>query len=372
MKRSIIFALAAALLLTGCRGSVYSNHRDTEDLRVVEALGLDIEGEGLRLSLSCARGKEDKGAAVISRSGADISSAMSAAEDFVGERELFYAHSQYLIFGEEYARLGLESALDYLARSGELRLGLELFVLRGDTAEALITGSGEDSSAGKALAGISRDAERRGGGRPFSARETIRSLSSHGAALICALKTEDTEGRVFTEAEGVVPSAAGYAVIKNGVLAGWLEPELAAAAELMLGKLGSDGPALRDTKGGQLRLEYEAGDCKTKTKGDTVIIEARLRANLAEADTGAEKISRRDYLSALESELAEDMKERILKVLELSRELEADFLGLVPEGEDSSWLRTARFVLDCSAEISYTRDISDRMRVEGGDSIERG
>ena len=45
MKR-IIIPLAAALLLTGCSGSIFSGYRETEHLQLVQALGVDSEDAG--------------------------------------------------------------------------------------------------------------------------------------------------------------------------------------------------------------------------------------------------------------------------------------------------------------------------------------
>ena len=379
MKR-IIIPLAAALLLTGCSGSIFSGYRETEHLQLVQALGVDSEDAGgLRLSVSCAKPGQSasgggsgtgSGGAIISRSGENILRAMESLQNYSADGQLYYAHAESVLFGEDFAREGLDRALDFIARDNQLRLGLYLYVVKGGSAEELVTAPpGEAYEISKTLTTVRRDTEAEGGSHVFTARETLKSLSRYGAALVCALRPTETEGSVFLTEGGTTAAPEGYAILKNGALAGFVETDISQAANLMLGHLGSSGVSLPDGSGGRLNLEFESGSVKVRASGPEALnIQAKIEASLAEPDTAEEHITDRKLLSELEKALGEDMKGKIESLLSLSKSLEADFLGLgayLPERSES-WLKNADFTVECEAKISYAREMSDSVDTNGG------
>ncbi len=384
MKKIIALLTAlAALLLSGCGSSIFSNYRETEHLQLVQALGADTATDGgVTLSVSCAKPAQNSSGGIISRSGESIIRAMRSLQNYSADQQLYYAHTQYLLLGEDYARKNADALFDFAARDTQLRLGLYLFVAKDAEARELITGPGEESyEISKTLSSIRRDTKAEGISHVFTLRETLRSLSGSGAALVCALGSADTEGSVFLLEPGVTAVAEGYGILVGGRLEGWLEPEISQAANLLLGHLGSAGPAFPDGRGGLLSLEYEEGSAAVKPRWGSdgalegVDIEARLKANLAEPDTDIEHITNRELLSRLEKALEQDMKEKIEAVLERSRTLNADFLGLKShlsqfDGEKTAalgenWLKETDFSVSCKAEISYTRELGDRMSAGG-------
>ena len=70
------------------------------------------------------------------------------------------------------------------------------------------------------------------------------------------------------------------------------------------------------------------------------------------------------------------MERKLKELLELSKEQNADFLGLrarlrASSAENTSaldedWLENTAFSVSCTAEISYTRELGDRMNSKGG------
>ena len=384
MKKTLAaFLAAASIFLSGCHGgSIYSNYRRTEHLLLVQALGADTEGENTCLSVSCLKPARESAALTISRSGESILAAMSSLQKFSSGSELYYSHGEYVLMGEDYARNRSTELFDFLARDNQLRLGIYLFVVKGSDAKELITGAEEpDYEISKTLSGIRRATDEQGAGRVFTARETLRSLSAHGAALICAIEKRDTEGSVYMLSPGVTAVAKGYGILKDGLLAGYLDHDLSQAANLILGHLGSEGPTLPDGRGGKLSIQYEGGSAKItphwREDGglDYVEIEGKLKASLAEPDTDTLHITDSELLSQLEKALSEDMVSRMEALLELSRSMDADFLGLKSHlkglngekaaalGED--WLREATFRVSCQSEIQYTRELGDKMNPRG-------
>ena len=369
MRRVIPLMLGCVLLLSGCGGgSIYTNFREVEHLLPVQTLGIDSSGEGLRLSIS-GGGGGSQSAAVLSREGEGILAALRSLQNYASEQELYYAHAQYLLLGENYAREKAGEALDFVARDTQMRLGLSLFAVRGD-AEELISGPGADSyEISKTLSGIARDTGNDGLSHVFSVRETIRSLSRSGAALVCALSPAKTEGSVFMGGEGITAVPWGYGVLRGGELVGWIEPEDSQAASLILGHMGSAGPILPDGNGGGIAFEYSSGQVKVEDLGGGRLkLSAKLKASLAEPDTAAEHITDRALLTRFEKELAEDMKGKMERVLALSKDLKADFLELGSHlrQKPEDFPASAEFQVECRVEIDFSRELADKMGTSGG------
>lgn len=382
MKGCIAAFLAAAMLLSGCSGSIYSNYKETEQLLLVQALGVD-GGEGeFTLSVSCAKPTESNSGTIISRSGESIVKAMNSLQDYSTGEQLYYAHAQYIVLGEDYAKGGIKAALDYVARDSDLRMGLSFFLVRGKSAKELITGPGEDSyDAGKTLAAVQRSAKEQGDSYVFTARETVRSLSESGAALVCAVKAADTEGSVFLLEPGIMAVPDGYAILKSDSLAGYLEKDLSAAATLILNKAGSFSMDLEDGFGGSVGLQIENCSAEISPRWaadgslDSLEVSAELNAVVAEVDGDVNNITDGDFLLLMAGKLEKAMEEKMTAVLNISRELGADFLGMMAHlrqdnaqnadalGQD--WLENAEFELKVKAHVNYTKELGDKMNTEG-------
>ncbi len=365
MRKVIVPILAASLLLTGCSGgSMYANYREVEHLQIVQTLGMDSSHMGVRLSVSCSKPSPQSSGGIISREGEGLIAALRSLQNYAAEQELYYAHATSLLLGESYARKKGAEALDFVARDSQLRLGLKLYAVRGEAYE-LITGPGDESyEISRTLSSIQRDSEASGLSHVFSARETIRALSDHGAALICALSPAKTEDSVFMAEGGITAVPLGYGVLKDGLLVGWIEPDISAAASLIMGHPGSAGPRLPDGQGGYVSLELLHGRVRVKPLGGNRLrLEAEIEAAIAEPDTAQSHITDRQLLSRLEEALARDMAAKMEAVLALSKELEADFLGLgayLSEKPDG-WPASAEFEVQCQAKINYSREMADKM-----------
>lgn len=384
MKKIIAPILAAAVLLSGCgsRGGLYSNYRELEHLLPVQTLGIDSSATGIRLSVSCTTPTQGSTPHIISRQGLSLLSAMDSLQDYSAAGQLYYPHAQYVLLGEDYARAGVGEALDFLARDGRMRMGLLLFVAREDTAYALVTGPGESSyDITGTLASLHRDTSEQGSGQAFTARETIRRLSEAGAALVCAVSSRDTEGSVFLSKAGKTTVADGYAILKDGQLVDYLDTELACAASMLLGKSGTAAPVLKLDEGGEVSLRMDSAKTKIKPRWnsdgslDSIGVEAKLEASLAEVRSRQQNITDARITRALEQELAEKIAQRLREVLEKSVELDADFLDLMAhlrqdraefaDALPEDWLCSARFDISVEAEIKDAGDMGDIMNTDG-------
>lgn len=385
MKKAIIpLALCLSLLLSGCGGvgSIYSNYREIEHLQPVQTLGIDSSPAGIELSVSCAKPSADASGNIISRSGLSISRAMASLQDYSAGGQLYYSHAEYVLLGEDYARGGIQETLDFMERDNALRMGMLLFVVKEGSAREIVTGPGEDSyDVTKALSSVERDTKMLGEGHAFTLRETVRQLSESGAALVCAVKSADTEGSVYLLEAGKTAVAEGYGILKGDRLVGYVESAESQAANLVLGKLGSTGPSLPDGQDGEISLKYESGSAKISPHWaddgsvESIEIKCSLSAVVSEVSSRIENVTDTQLLKALEKALEEDMTAKLKKVLQQSVDLNADFFGFMAhlrqdnaakaDALPEDWLKNVRFETSVKADIVYTQDLGDQMNNSG-------
>jgi len=145
--RLIAFVLGAALLLGGCRHAdgIGGNYREIEDMLLVQTLGVDTCGGGVRLTVCADQPAETAAPLLLSRGAESILQAMDASQDYAARGTLFFAHAREIVLGEDYAASGIAPLLDFAERDVQMRLETDLYVVRADTADALILGFGDEN-----------------------------------------------------------------------------------------------------------------------------------------------------------------------------------------------------------------------------------
>ena len=321
MKKVLLLLLLLCLLpgIAGC-GGLYGQRRELEQLRLMESMGLDAAPGGLILSLSSAPSEEEE-ALCFSGSGSSLSQAMEQLQNRAGE-ELFCGHLQNILLGERYARQGMADLLSAVCRSSDLRLDQPVFLLlEGRAREAL------ESGAASSLRRLAPDREQ--AGSLSTAGGILRDLDRQGSSLIRALRLQPSAGA--EEGPALVP--AGYGVLGEAGLLAELSPEEAMAAELLTGSLSPCPLLLRDGQGRAVTLELQEGDCEIRPLFDRdgaltgLAVTGKVRATVLEIE-GFPSVAREDYREELTALLEKELVHRLQRLLQRSRELEADFLGL--------------------------------------------
>lgn len=379
MKKALAaLCLVMPLLLTGCvSGSIYSNYRELERLLPVRTLGIDAAPTGVRLSVSYSSPDENLPVGTMSQDGRSIVSAMDSLQDSSDSGQLYYSHTQYVIFDEDLARAGLGDELDFLARDGRMRMGLLLFVVRGGKAGEPVTGG--DITA--TLESIYRENRDRGSSVALTCRETLRHLSEAGSALICAVSPTDSaedEGGSDTDKTA---RADGCAIIKDGSLIDFLPAELCPAASLLLGHGGSAAPVIELEEIGSFSLEMDSSRAEIRPVWnrdgslDHIDIRVELVASVSEVHVCVLRITRPQILSAIARQLETEYGENMGRVLALSSKNDADFLDLISHLRQSSaakadalpenWLSCADFRITVQADIKDAGEMGDIMNSDG-------
>ena len=262
MRRTILTAvLASVLALTGCGKAALPYAREMGDMALLRTMGVDAEGDRVRVTVSTGRraaGLQGEGqpALVLSALGDSLSGACRSMQG-LSDSYVFYGYVDQLLLGEGAALAGVEPVLDYFSRDVELGLGAQMWLVRGETARAALESGGEAGVEGR-LSTLQTDSEMGAAGVARTAGEVFSDLLERGCAYLPALTASGREAD-----GGTALLEAGYGVLRDGALAGWLDGEAAKGLELLAGHAADDiltvelpsGQAVARITGASVRCE---------------------------------------------------------------------------------------------------------------------
>lgn len=376
MKRciSILIVISSLLGLAGC-GGIQSNYREIQQLLVVQTMGLDREEEGgVRVSMAAAAEASGSAPRRMSASGGTVSTAIDRAYELSYEEEIFFSHVNHILIGESAAE-DMEGLLDYLCQSPELRIDIPLYVVREGTAEQAVMEVGDGSRGiSEVMQAVYQSFATGSDSKVFTVADTISSLERYGSALVCAVRCEpgsestpprggeagEEEGQGAQEqAQGgeeggseaspeeagedkpLMAGMAGYAVIREGQLCKYLEPELAVAVGLMTGSVPISFIALEDPEGKPCSLEVYEGSARLEPvwagPGELRGLELQVEVTASVTESGASRAAgTEEYINRLTGQLEAAVSEQLSALLQSCMQLKADFLGLAGLVERSS------------------------------------
>ncbi len=422
MKRflSLLIIMCALPALSGC-SSIYSNYREIQQLMVVQTMGIDREKGGVQVSMAAAAEASGGGPRRMSAQGSTITAAIDRAYKLSYEEEIFFSHVNHLLVGEAAAEEGLDAFLDYVSQSPTMRIDIPLYIVRGSTANQAVMEVG-DSSKGisEVMQTVHESFASPSNSRVFTVADTINSLLRYGSALVCAVEcvpssesvspgkaeseqqssgqsVQGGEGQSAQQGEEQKPQTeegqngqdktqgenplmavpAGYAVIRDGKLCKFIEPEEAAAVGLLTGSLPITDITVTDRNGKDASLELNQGSAeitpvwggKGQLKG--LNIQAQVSASVLETDNWQQGSSN-EYINHLTAQLESAVSQRLSSLLRTSMKLKADFLGLAGQVERKSpenyRLMSQRFSellpglelqITVSGQLSHTNDMKE-------------
>lgn len=326
---SLFSIIMVSLCLGGC--GLRGQAREVDQLLVVQTLGFDPGPQGVRLSLSSAGTSPDSPPVRLQGEGPSVTTALERIRAGTSDEELFCAHIGHLLIGEAAARQGIGPIMDYVCRSGNLRLSVPLYILKGNEARNAVLGVGDESfGVCDALDSVDADLRPRGDGHAPAAAEILRDLARTGSALVCAValqpSAESDESTEASEApKTVVPE--GYAVLRGGALCGFLDREQAVGVGLLTGDSGVCELTVTDQAGLPVTLTLTGGRCTLEPRWEdgqltALGVHAEAEALISESAAGDTEL---EYLQRM---LERSLSERLRQVLQLSKQWRADFLGL--------------------------------------------
>lgn len=363
MKKALALVLAALLILSGCSqtDTIYANFRAVEDLQLVQTFGFDWEDGEITVTVSSGEETDKLPSSLLSASAPDIPQAIEKLQDWSAREDLFFAHIRYVLVGEEAARHGLETLLDWFERGIQTRLDLPIFVVEGGTARELISGSSDKLYEITAvLLSLERDVERRGKSYPFTLRELASRMSRSGAGLCTSVRMAETGDNVPSAPDGVTALETGFAVFKDWKLCAFSGREAAEGICLLLNKAGS-GNILLSGDGGYVTLEMSGAKSRFRPFRDargkaSLAVETDCSASVVSSDPGT--LPHEELLTLLEGEFERWIRQRTEAALALWQETGADFLELWRHfGTGSISPETLTVVTDCKGRLERSYDI---------------
>ena len=267
-----------------------------------------------------------------------------------------------------------------------------------------------DGSKGisEVLEAVRANVDERGDSKAFSASDLLRDLERNGSGLVCAIEcspsiqeggtkqeggsgsssgTDSAEspdstggsgsGEEKQEKQALTAAAVGYGVIRGDRLCAYIDKEQAIGVGLLLNIVGISNIVVKDRYATPVTLELDQGSSEIKPvwaeDGSLEMLDIQIKAaaNIAEIGGGGH-FSEPDYEDYLTAQLETAVSERVSSVIQLSKTLQADFLGLgnIVEMDDAEKYRalggdfasllpglTVR--ISVSGQIKHTNDIRD-------------
>ena len=410
MKRglSLLIIICMLLSLSGCSG-IYSNFRELERLLVIQTMGIDFAEEGVGISLASGAKSDGSSPVRLFSTGVSVTSAVAHILSYSQEQELFLSHTSHVVLGEEAAKNGINGYLSYICRSPNLRTDIPLYIVKGGTAQEAVMQVGDGSKGiSEVLEAVRANVDERGDSKAFSASDLLRDLERNGSGLVCAIEcspsiqeggtkqeggsgsssgTDSAEspdstggsgsGEEKQEKQALTAAAVGYGVIRGDRLCAYIDKEQAIGVGLLLNIVGISDIVVKDRYATPVTLELDQGSSEIKPvwaeDGSLEMLDIQIKAaaNIAEIGGGGH-FGEPDYEDYLTAQLETAVSERVSSVIQLSKTLQADFLGLgnIVEMDDAEKYRalggdfasllpglTVR--ISVSGQIKHTNDIRD-------------
>ena len=320
MKRVFVCLMAAGiLLLSGC-GRGLPQSREMDDMVLMRTMGVDAGEQPGELLVTFSSNRRAKGLQaqeqpplVLSARSGSIGGACLAVQG-QSDSYVFYGHVDQLLLGEGLARQsGIVEALEYFSQDESLGLGAQGWLIREGSARDAIR-SGEEKGVDDRLTTLQEDSRMGSAGLTRTVGEVLTDLLEQQCAFLPGLQVSGQENGTLSE--------AGYGVLKEGKLVGWLTGEQARGLELARERPGAE---LYEMNGAVVRVDTANLTCVPVVRNGQVEgleLELRLTARLEEGDKAA--LNR----EALEREVARQGERRVKAAVEQLQQWNADCLGL--------------------------------------------
>ncbi|WP_099205258.1 Ger(x)C family spore germination protein [Scatolibacter rhodanostii] len=316
------------LLLSGC----WDNH-ELDTLFIVTGIGLDKSeenNEDMNIALQIGKPHSESGGSEESgASSATIIMETKAKTMLEGLNELnrnssrtmLLPHNQVLILGEDLAKEGIESRIDWFLRSQEARLEVLIMVAEGEAKEVLSAQLQQDQISGMYISRMMQDLSRISDNyefRMFDFMSRLRDETSSPMAPIISVTGEDDKKGLKID---------GLAVFKNDKMIGQL------TADEMISYIWSMGSVKRCN----ITSEHEKGSAvfnieklntkrKMEIKSDgnlKVVFEVDANVEIGEL-SGFDGLQGQELAATL-SQVAEDsIQQRMQDTFKKAQSLNAD------------------------------------------------
>lgn len=312
----ILLWISGFLLLGGC-GNGFPQSREMDNMALMRTLAVD-QGESagtVLVTASSARRSrgvqgESEPPLVLSAQRESIAGACRTISS-MSDSDVFFGHVDQLLLGEALARSGgILDALEHFSRESELGLRTRVWMIRENMAQKVLQ-SAKEQGAEPRLTALMQDSQLDLTGMECTAGKILTRIMEGEYPWIPALVLNEESGSLKEQ---------GYGILKNGVLAFWVEGNAARGLALSQGNPGDD---LIELAGGVVQLDSASLTCVPVMEGERLtglVLDLRLLGRMKLPGT----LGRNGLEKAVQKKTAGWLKE----ALDLAQETQTDFMGL--------------------------------------------
>jgi len=348
-KISVIAALllVTAVTLSGCSNFVPASS-EIDNFDVVELIGFDKNANDPTLidvtevshmqkqSSGSGGGSSGVEHRIITGSGKTIFDAQRKIRAELN-KYTFVGYVKYIVLGENAAAQDFNKYYDYFIRDHESRLTPKIFIARGCSAQDLIKrGDSEEYLIDERLKNIVGSADLIGTTAGVEVIDTMMMLESeYSATVIPALQLAPPDNFKLSKMPENSIIRAGYAIIRNNKLIGYIDDSIALGYNFLTNKIDSCPISVEDPNGKFVGLEVNNADTTVSFsfKGDEldkIKIKTKIGSDLAEQHSQDDMTSK-EALEAIGGKQSEMVKTLMEAVIEKSKSLGSDCFGITEQ-----------------------------------------
>ncbi len=341
MKRKVFLItvfIISILFLSGCW-----NSRELNEIAIAVGLGIDKEDNQFvvtyqvvnpsQVANKAGGGGGDKSPVIVFQAKGDTLFEAMRRVTTQAPRKIYMAHLRTVILGEAFAKEGIGEVLDFLLRDHELRSDFFLVVAKDSNAGDIlkIITSLENIPANKLFSSLETSERAWAPTITVKINELVPELISDGisAKLTGIVMKGDVEtgqklGNVQQAKPGTILYYEGIAVFNSDKLIGWLDEDESKGLNYSLGKVNSTIVNIPCPEVGKAGIEVIRTKANLKAKVDNNSpkgkIELQVEGNVGDVACKTLDLTKTKTITFLEKEVAKDIKSKIEKALQVSKE----------------------------------------------------
>ncbi|MDP2891803.1 MAG: Ger(x)C family spore germination protein [Bacillota bacterium] len=342
----VLAVLVALFTKCGMQGELGLLPEQPEHLFLVRVLGVDksslgegllritMEGSGPTLAVGPGEPASGKVPYIISMDGHSVYD-ISQRIDTTSDLDIHWGHISFLVVGEDIAKEDINKCIDMMMREHEARTSIIIFVAYGSTAEEMIKKS---NTSGFLFHERLEQLVQMAGEYSVSAKVPLYRfadmLSSDTCAAYapCLIPAEYVYNTAEMDKDKQGINLNGFAVFKDGRLAGYMLNEVARGFNFAIGKVKSTSIVVKDTLGSNVTLEVINSQANIKpliTDGKpSVTLEVSFQTNIADLQSTRSIFTERE-LDRLRLAQEEEVKKEVQSAVNYCKSLDADILDFL-------------------------------------------
>jgi|GEM_PF-4239249 len=342
MFKKIIILLSITIVtissLTACK---IKSKTDIGMRETVTVVGVD-EVDGiitLTITLSLIQPTEaisiDSKVSIYTAEGSSMFEAIQKFHPYT-DRIMFWGQVNYMIIGEDTAKLGINKYLDLFARDHEIKQNMKILVAQGMTANELIKVTDlKQSPLDDTLTSLFSDGKNISSNNEVSTLDYLQMISSDKSCLyLPSVKTTEKMEKKEKDEDKKLVMLDGYAIFKEDVLEGFVEGSMAKGMNWLINDSNAGYMTLYDKEGKIVVVELTGCKHSFEVNYDSKIPKVKIKVecttNIVEYH-GKEDIFTHDEIGDLMEQQNEIIENEVLEIVDYLQKVKIDVLGINDE-----------------------------------------